>query len=95
MRYFKQFWNESRGDKFDSWGCSWWYFETDDAGNVLRQIEKYDAGVVLRYDESHLEDEFGGLAEKPVDSDEIGGSNIAPQDFEQEWHSGDALNRKV
>jgi hypothetical protein len=42
MQYFKAYWDESRGDKFDSWGRSWWYFETDDGGNVLRQVEKFE-----------------------------------------------------
>ena len=93
MRYFKHYWDESRGDKFDAWGKSWWFFETDEAGNVLRQIEKFESGVILRYDKSNSEDEFGGLAEKPVDADEIGGSKIDRQEFEREWNSGDALNR--
>jgi hypothetical protein len=95
MRYFKAYWDESRGDKFDSWGCSWWYFETDDAGNVQRQLEKYENGVVLRYDHSHVEDEHGGLAEKPVfiEAIGVGGSNITKSEFEQEWNANGGLNQ--
>jgi hypothetical protein len=95
MRYFKAYWDESRGDEFDSWGRSWWYFETDDTGNVLRQIEKFESGVILRYDESHIEDQYGGLAEKPLVIEEIGmgGSSMTEAEFEQEWTAGGALNR--
>ena len=31
MRYFKREWSETRGDAFDSWGSSFWYFETEDS----------------------------------------------------------------
>ncbi|HEY2588175.1 MAG TPA: hypothetical protein VGI81_20700 [Tepidisphaeraceae bacterium] len=74
MRYVKGYWNEGRGDAFDSWGRSWWYFETDDTGNVLRQVGSYENGIILRYDESHLDDEYGRLAEKPVLVEQIGAS---------------------
>lgn len=46
--YVKRHWNEPRGDEHDAWGTSWWYFEVDDEGRVLRQIEQYDSGVRLR-----------------------------------------------
>jgi hypothetical protein len=85
--YVKRHWNESRGDEHDAWGTSWWYFEADDKGRVLRQIEQYDSGVRLCYGEQHVGDEFGGLSDKPLDLSEPEYSAISPQDFEAIWQS--------
>jgi len=88
MRYFKRYWDERRGDSHDAWGCSWWYFETDDAGVVTRQVEVYDRGPTLRYDERHLNDEFGGLSDQPLDLGVFAGPEIAQEEFEQVWGTG-------
>jgi hypothetical protein len=45
MRYFKRLWTEPRGDR----GPSWRYFEVDDRGRIVRQIEAYDDGTILKY----------------------------------------------
>jgi hypothetical protein len=58
MRYFKFRWNESRGDKFDDWGKSTFYHELDEDFWAIRQIEIYDNGNILKYDEKHFSDEF-------------------------------------
>lgn len=83
--YVKRHWNELRGDEHDAWGTSWWYFEVDDRGCALRQIEKYHSGVLLRYGEQHIDDEFGGLSQMPLDLSEGGYSAILSQDFETMW----------
>lgn len=85
--YVKRHWNETRGDEHDAWGTSWWYFEVDDAGRVLRQVEAYDAGMRLCYSEQHEEDEFGGLAEKPLDLSKLEYIVISSQEFESVWPS--------
>jgi hypothetical protein len=85
MRYFKRYWNEPRGDSHDDWGCSWWYFETDEAGVVERQVEVYDSGPTLRYDQSRQEDEYGGLSEKPLDIADFEAFEVNRDDFEQAW----------
>jgi len=85
--YAKRHWNELRGDAHDAWGTSWWYFEVDDQGRVLRQIEQYESGVQLRYDEQHAEDEFGGLAQVPLDLSAPLYSPVASQDFEAIWQT--------
>jgi hypothetical protein len=71
MRFFRRRWDEDRGDAYASWGPSWWYFATDDAGVVEQQAEIYDNGCVLVYDSDHAEDEFGGLSEQPLDLDDF------------------------
>lgn len=83
--YVKRHWNELRGDEHNAWGPSWWYFEVDDEGGVLRQIEQYDSGVRLRYGEQHIEDEFGGLSQALLDLSEPGYTAISSQDFEAAW----------
>lgn len=85
--YVKRHWNELRGDAHDAWGTSWWYFEIEDKGWVLRQIEQYESGMRLRYCERHAKDEFGGLAKKPLDLSVPGYSVISSQDFESMWRT--------
>ena len=88
MRYFKRYWEEPRGDACDAcdaWGRSWWYFETDRAGVVLRQLEIYNQGPTLRYSGEHREDSFGGLSERPLDLAEFAQFEVSPEEFEDAW----------
>ena len=48
-KYFKRKWNETRGDEFDSWGTSIWYFEIGPDGYPIKQIELYENGNRLKY----------------------------------------------
>jgi len=84
--YVKRHWNELRGGEHDAWGTSWWYFEVDDKCRVLRQIEQYDSGVRLYYGDQHIEDEFGGLSQIPLNLSEPGYTAISSQDFEAAWN---------
>ncbi|MCU6499571.1 hypothetical protein LPN04_17390 [Rugamonas sp. A1-17] len=81
----KRYWNEPRGDEHDAWGASRWYFEVDENGGVLRQIERYDSGMLLCYGGQHVQDEFGGLSDKPIDLSEAGYIAISSQEFEAIW----------
>lgn len=83
--YVKRHWNELRSDEHDAWGTSWWYFEVNDKGWVLRQIEQYDSGMRLCYGEHHVEDEFGGLGQAPLDLSEPEYSAISSLDFDAIW----------
>lgn len=65
--YFTRYWNERRGDRYDEWGNSWWYFEVDPADWVVRQIEKYDRGTLLGYDSHHDTDNLGELSHVQLD----------------------------
>jgi len=59
LRYFKKFWDESTGEELtNSWGNSTYYFETDENLNVIKQIQKFENGKSLKYDEQNYEDEF-------------------------------------
>jgi hypothetical protein len=39
---------EGPGDKADAWGPADYFFETDDRGTVLRHVQVYANGTVLR-----------------------------------------------
>lgn len=96
MRYYKFFWDESRGDAHDDWGTSWWFFEVTDDGYAERQLERYASGVDLMYERStHIEDQYGGLAEKPIDRRDW--PEVVPidkPDFEAAWSSARPINRE-
>lgn len=85
MKYFKQNWNETRGDQYGRWGKSVWFFEADNNGEVLRQIEVYENGKILKYDKQNIEDEFGGLAQQNLDLTEFIEFAIEKEEFENEW----------
>jgi hypothetical protein len=89
MRYFKRYWDESRGDAHDAWGGSWWYFEADGGGAVSRQVEVYDRGPTLRYAWGRPGDEFGGLSDQPLDLAEFAGFEIPRPEFERVWGEGE------
>lgn len=67
MKYYKIHWDESRGDDYDSWGTSWWYFEVAVDSEILRQLELYENGNLLYYNQKHLDDKYGGLSKSRFD----------------------------
>jgi len=87
LKYFKRHWNESTGnDLTASWGISCYYFETDSQLNVLRQLQIFENGQVLKYDKEYLEDELGGLSELALDED-FAPFQIDAVEFEKVWTS--------
>ncbi len=66
MKYFVYRWTEPPSDHA-AWGASTWYFEVDDDTRIVGQWEVYDSGVILRYDEQHVQDEHGMLADQPFE----------------------------
>ncbi len=83
--YLRRRWSEPRGDRYSSWGESWWYFEIGSDGTVLRQIEQYDSGVVLRYSKDHIEDQYGALADQQLDLYEPEWQTIDRAEFQRHW----------
>lgn len=86
-RWYMRRWEERRGDDFDDWGPATYYFETGDDGVPTRQIEVYDTGPTIRYGPGREDDQFGQLAQAPIDRDE-GWSRwaISRSEFEAMWH---------
>jgi hypothetical protein len=89
--FYRRRWDETRGDEFDSSGHSLWYFDTDDEGRPIRQVELYDAGRVLRYSPGHSEDRYGSLGQVSLyDSDEDWSTfEITEVEFERVWRTHD------
>jgi hypothetical protein len=88
-RFYRRRWEESRGDEFDGWGHSLWYFEVDDDGWPIRQIEAYATGQVLRYGPSHERDRYGGLGDQSLfdSGEDWSGFEIMGAEFERAWRS--------
>jgi hypothetical protein len=85
--FFKRHWDETTGDqKTDSWGTSFYYFETDTEGDVLKQIVVYDNGKILKYSHLHLEDEYGGLSEQTLDLTGNEYTPLSKNDFFKLWN---------
>lgn len=87
MRYFKRYWDEDRGNEHAAWGCSWWYFESDESGVVLRHIEVYDNGPTLHYSTLKPTDEFGFLADQPLEFNDFARFETTKDEFELAWGS--------
>ena len=86
MNYYKRNWEETRGDDFDNWGKSVWYFETENSGLPTKQIEVYENGKVLKYNQTKLEDKFGRLGDQELDLAEFSQFEITKQEFEKIWN---------
>ncbi len=88
MRYFRRRWNDSRGDGFDSWGATTYYFEVGKDGWPTRQVESYDTGPILRYGQGREEDEYGQLGQARLDeSEDWMPWAISQNEFEDAWEA--------
>lgn len=85
QKYYKRKWDETRGDEFDSWGTSIWYFEIEEDKNITRQIELYENGNRLKYHLDKRFDDYGGLGTEPLDVIEFKEFEIDKNEFEIEW----------
>ena len=92
MRYYRGRWDEDRGDQFAHWGASDWYFEVEPDNTVVKQMEVYDGGTVLKYDLQHLSDSFGMLTDKEFDPVGFPCTEIAREAFESAWSTHVASN---
>jgi hypothetical protein len=87
-RFFRKEWTETTGETLtESWGTCIFYFETDDERFVVRQIQVYESGHVLKYDFEYVDDEFGGLADQQLQLEEFSGNEISEKKFTSAWQS--------
>ena len=96
MIYYKRIWDESRGDDYDSWGSSVWYFEVCKISGITRQqMEIYANGQALLYDEDiNTFDRYGGLSEIPFDVEKCESFEISKLEYEQLKNITKFLNTK-
>lgn len=83
MRYYRR--RSEDPDRPYGRGPSTSFFETDDAGVIVRQVEIYEDGPVLRYSTAAPEDAHGRLSETPIEVDEWEPFIIPAEAFEQLW----------
>jgi hypothetical protein len=75
----------SRED-FPFWGGCHWYVEVDGQDYITRQIEAYDNGSYLKYDEHEDEDAHGQMNPYPFyDWEYQNSSEITKEEFEGKW----------
>ena len=86
MLHFKRHWDAQRGDQYSDWGTATYFFETDEAGDVKRQMEIYENGRVMKYDEAKPGDDFGGLAVHELDLQDFQPFLITEDEFTQAWN---------
>jgi hypothetical protein len=85
MRYYRRHWEQSRSDEFNDWGTADYFFEADEDGAVLRQVEVYANGMILRYDRSHRGDRYGQLTDQPLDPTVLGAYTSDKAAFDAVW----------
>lgn len=94
-RFFKRAWDEPRGDEHPDWGHTVWYFQLDDERYPERQLEIYASGDALAYDGEHVDDEYGGLGDQPLDDEEWLAFEITAEEFETAWNRVKPRNRQT
>jgi hypothetical protein len=87
MPFYRREGHELRGDRYDFWGNSEWWFDVDDQNHAVRQIELYSTGPMKRYSTSHPEDEASGLTSEPFDVTEWLPFRVEPAAFEALWRA--------
>lgn len=88
MNYFKRHWDQTTGeDHTDSWGKSTYYFETDAEYFPTRQIQVFQNGKALKYDNEHISDDYGFLADQALEIEEFEPYKIDNVEFEKVWTS--------
>ena len=83
--YFRRHWQKTRDDTYNHWGKSIWYFETTAKGDILRQMEVYENGRILKYSQTKMEDKYGFLEKRPLDLPNFQSFQIKRIDFEKIW----------
>jgi hypothetical protein len=92
-RYFRRRWDEDPGFELAGWGASEWLFATDERGHVTNQLEIFENGNTLAYDESHPEDEYGGLSVEPLDLADFAAYEITAAEFDRAIEGLEPVNR--
>ena len=93
IQYWKGYWPEDRGDEYADWGGATYYFACLASGFVLEQLEIYDNGCVLWYDETHPDDTYGGLSTAPLGRLEDGLEELSSTSFHEIRNRSFPINR--
>jgi hypothetical protein len=89
-KYYKRNWEESTGEERTyAWGTSTFFFETDDKRNIIRQIQIFEEGQLLKYEQEFPEDDFGFLSNAQLDEEEFAAFSISEKEFNNTWHTSE------
>jgi hypothetical protein len=85
MRYYKKSYNEiiTRFNK-DWTAVDWYYFEVADDNYSTKQIQRTYEGKVYKHHEQNIQDQYGGLAEGPLQIEEY--TEISKNEFYDLWN---------
>lgn len=95
--YFKRTVEQDDGlfPRRGAWGNSVIYYETSEEGFVGRQIQLFESGTVLVYDENHQQDDYGVIQLEPIGRFSPNTTVITSKDFHLVWpRHRDAVNRR-
>jgi len=79
-----------------SWGEATYYLELADTGLTARKLVVYSNGIVLQYDQDHLQDDQGRLQLEVVPPRAWGSlpyEKIPSEEFEKAWRTHTPSNR--
>lgn len=89
-RKFDKYWGA--GPAAD-WGAFNQFFETDYIGNIIRQVQLFENGHVLKYDRTNQGDEFGQIGDMPLYREGWRKYKVPQKEFMNAWQ-GPAWNEK-
>ena len=92
-QYFRKYWDGDSGGPCSGWGGSTYLFEVHADGCVARQIQLFNDGRFLLYDEICAEDEYGGRSTEPLDLSEFEQFRVTKDAFFERWDPDASVNR--
>jgi hypothetical protein len=91
--YYRRYWAEDSGGLCAGWGGSTFLFEVHADGWVSRQIQVFDDGRFILYDEIVDQDAYGGRSTERLDGREYESFRITKAEFFQYWDPDASVNR--
>jgi hypothetical protein len=91
--YYRRYWSGDSGGLCKGWGGSTFLFEVHNDGCVSRQIQLFDDGRFILYDEICDEDAYGARSTVRLDGIEYDSFRISQEEFFQHWNPDASVNR--
>ncbi len=91
--YYRRDWSEDSGGLCEGWGGSTFLFEVHSDGLVARQIQIFDDGRFLLYDEICDQDGYGGRSTERLDPIEYEPFRVTRDEFFRLWDPDASVNR--
>ncbi|MCA8988556.1 MAG: hypothetical protein KDA78_12985 [Planctomycetaceae bacterium] len=92
-QYFSREWNPPSDELCQTWGPAKYLFEVHSDGNVSRQIQLYENGLFILYDEICPEDQYGSRSSAKLDFQEFEPFQFSRDEFFNAWDPEASVNR--